>query len=616
MREIYEQPETEAVLLVDAENAFNNLNRGASSHNIKEICPSFHQYLANTCQLPAKMIINDQNGTEEILSEEGSTQGDVPAMAMYAIGTKPLLDKLMDVVDNDKCKQVWYADDSASAGKMHEMRKWWDQLNTSGPKFGYYPKPCKTVLIVKNPEDLELAREIFKDTGITIDTEGERHLGAVIGDQNFKEKYVKKKIDNWIRDVEQLTEIATEEPQLAHSAFTKALCMRWCFVQRTISGIEHLFQPLEDVIREKLITAIVGRRVSDKERRMLALPVRFGGLGILNPVSTAQVEYEISVKITADLKNIIYKQERTLQNYNEDTIKNTIKETKQDKGKRLTAEFELVKSDANDDLKRYLDLAREKTAGAWLTALPIQRTGYAFNKQDFHGAICIRYGWKVPNTPMYCSCGKRNDTDHALTCTLGGYVIMRHNRIRDLEASILKDVCKDVKVEPQLIPVGNRVVESTNSAEGARLDVSAIGVWSPMERTFLDVRVVHPNSPSYRGKSIKDIYKVHEESKKRTYNQRIIQVEKASFTPLVFSTTGGMAPESTRFHRRVAELIAMKTKEEYSHVMNHLRTRLRVTLLKSTLIALRGERGKPRKPKESLNELSFNMIPDMPSYET
>ena len=107
-----------------------------------------------------------------------------------------------------------------------------------------------------------------------------------------------------------------------------------------------------------------------------------------------------------------------------------------------------------------------------------------------------------------------------------------------------------------------------------------------------------------------------EESKKRTYNQRIIQVEKASFTPLVFSTTGGMAPESTRFHRRLAELISMKTKEEYSHVMNHLRTRLRITLLKSTLIALRGERGKQRKPKASMSELSFNMIPDMPSYET
>ena len=144
MRNIYEDDETEAVLLVDAENAFNNLNRRAAIHNIKQICPNFHRYLANTYQLPAKMIINDQNNqNDNILSEEGSTQGDVPAMAMYAIGTKPLLDKLMSVVDKQICKQVWYADDSASGGKIMEIRKWWQELTVTGPKYGYYPNAKK-----------------------------------------------------------------------------------------------------------------------------------------------------------------------------------------------------------------------------------------------------------------------------------------------------------------------------------------------------------------------------------------------------------------------------------------------------------------------------------------
>ena len=41
MRKIYEKDDTEAIMLVDAENAFNNLNRGAALHNIKEICPPF-----------------------------------------------------------------------------------------------------------------------------------------------------------------------------------------------------------------------------------------------------------------------------------------------------------------------------------------------------------------------------------------------------------------------------------------------------------------------------------------------------------------------------------------------------------------------------------------------
>jgi hypothetical protein len=252
------------------------------------------------------MWINDKNGVcDGILSEEGSTQGDVPAMGMYAIGTKPLLNKLLTVVNNTDCKQVWYADDSSAAGKIREIKKWWDELNETGPKYGYYPKPSKTILIVKNAEKLELANHIFGNSGITIGIEGERHLGAVIGSDTFKEKYVKRKVDSWIADVEQISGIGMDEPQIALSAFTKALCMRWTFVQRTISGISHLFQPLEDAIRSKFIPAIVGRKISDIERKILALPVRFGGIGVLNPVETSETEYEASKKTTENLKELI-----------------------------------------------------------------------------------------------------------------------------------------------------------------------------------------------------------------------------------------------------------------------------------------------------------------------
>ena len=237
-------------------------------------------------------------GEDCIKSEEGSTQGDVPAMQMYATGTRPLIDRLGDVVDSQVCKQAWYADDSAAAGKTVEVKKWWDELNAEGPKYGYYPKPSKTVLIVKNPELMEHAMEIFGNTGVTIALEGERHLGAVIGSTSFKEKYVENKIQKWVTDVEELSIIAQIEPQIALSAYTKALCMRWCFVQRTISDISHLFQPLEDVIRDKFIPAVVGRAVSDIERRMLALPVRFGGIGIQNPVKTADIEHSNSIRIT------------------------------------------------------------------------------------------------------------------------------------------------------------------------------------------------------------------------------------------------------------------------------------------------------------------------------
>ena len=68
---------------------------------------------------------------------------------------------------------------------------------------GYYAKPSKSWLIVKL-EYLEDAKEVFKGTGIQITTEGQRHLGAVVGSEHFKLEYVTGKIDGWIAELEKL----------------------------------------------------------------------------------------------------------------------------------------------------------------------------------------------------------------------------------------------------------------------------------------------------------------------------------------------------------------------------------------------------------------------------
>ena len=70
--------------------------------------------------------------------------------------------------------------------------------------------------------------------------------------------------------------------------------------------------------------------------------------------------------------------------------------------------------------------------------------------------------------------------------------------------------------------------------------------------TFVDVCIVHKNSPSYEDSTAAEVYRDNENRKKRAYNDRITHVEKGSFTPLIFSTTGGMGAECTRYHKRVA----------------------------------------------------------------
>ena len=77
----------------------------------------------------------------------------------------------------------------------------------------------------------------------------------------------------------------------------------------------------------------------------------------------------------------------------------------------------------------------------------------------------------------------------------------------------------------------------------------------------------------------------------------------------VYTPFGGMGQEADRYHKRLAELIAEKRNESYSHVVDYIRTRLRFCLLKCVLTSLRGVRGKRIKENVTpVSNLSFNLI--------
>ena len=420
-----------------------------------------------------------------------------------------------------------------------------------------------------------------------------------------------------VQDVEELSLIAKDEPQLALAAFTKALCHRWTFVQRTIPNIEHLFDPLEHAIHHKLIPALTGREVSDLERKMLSLPVRMGGMGILNPAETANREYSASIAITGKLKELIINQEMTLKEYDQKMVNEVSKSISSLKEEALKVKAAEIKANLDDNKARLFQLAQEKGCGSWLTALPIQSMGYVLNKEEFKDSVRLRYGWPITNIPAHCVCGRKNDVDHTLTCKHGGHSIFRHDRIKHTNAEFMKQVCHDVQVEPELIPVESLDYLVGNMSERARLDISARGLFGPFQKTMFDVRVFHPNAPSYKNREISQLYLTHEKMKCKDYEQRVIQVEKASFIPLVYSTHGGMAGKATSFHKRLAKLISEKKQERYNDVMNCMRTKLCFTMLRSVLISVRGTKGKSvRRTETPLPYVSYNLIPEMRSYES
>ena len=156
-------------------------------------------------------------------------------------------------------------------------------------------------------------------------------------------------------------------------------------------------------------------------------------------------------------------------------------------------------------------------------------------------------------------------------------------------------VCNDVEVEPVLQEVpGETLNHGANKAPDARLDSHVQGFWERQRSAFFDFRVCHPNADSYRDLTPRQIYKKHENEKKRQYAERVMEIEQGTFTPLVFKTAGGMKDECAEYHSRLAELIANKKGESYSSAISWIRAKVSFAIVRSAILCLRGSRSRRR----------------------
>ena len=176
VHQIFNDPDSQAVLLVDVTNAFNCLNRKAALLNIHSLCPSLATVLTNTYRSDVQLHIDG----ETLYSQEGTTQGDPLAMAMPAIGILPLIQQLSPL----QATQAWFADDATAGGHIQHLHEWWTKLQNSGPSYEYYANPAKTWLIVKE-DYVQSAKMTFASTGVNITTHGKEHLGAALGSTSF-----------------------------------------------------------------------------------------------------------------------------------------------------------------------------------------------------------------------------------------------------------------------------------------------------------------------------------------------------------------------------------------------------------------------------------------------
>ena len=123
---------------------------------------------------------------------------------------------------------------------------------------------------------------------------------------------------------------------------------------------------------------------------------------------------------------------------------------------------------------------------------------------------------------------------HTMNCKKGGFITIRHNDLRDLTANLLTEVCKDVDIEPQLLPVTGETFNNrtTNTSNEARVDIKSKRFWVRGQQAFFDVRVFDPNADRYLNKALPQCYIQNEKEKKRQYNERVLEIDHGSLPPL------------------------------------------------------------------------------------
>ena len=165
------------------------------------------------------------------------------------------------------------------------------------------------------------------------------------------------------------------------------------------------------------------------------------------------------------------------------TVKTIKHEKQKEKEKNLNEKVSLIYQTLPPETKKAVEDTRLLGASSWMSVLPLSLYGFSLNKGEVRDAIRLRYGKELRGLPSQCPCGQKFDVNHALNCKKGGFVIIRHNNIRDFEADLLAEVHRDVEIEPKLQPVEGEQIDGL-VGENARPDVRARGVWRQGQNAF------------------------------------------------------------------------------------------------------------------------------------
>ena len=119
-----------------------------------------------------------------------------------------------------------------------------------------------------------------------------------------------------------------------------------------------------------------------------------------NPSESAESEYSASIRMSAPLVDKIMAQSH--ETPVDADVRRPMHAVRKEKDDDLKGKLEELKVSLPVRTQRAVDLACEKGASNWLTAIPLKDMNFNLSKREFRDALRLHYDWPIPNSPSVC----------------------------------------------------------------------------------------------------------------------------------------------------------------------------------------------------------------------
>jgi hypothetical protein len=188
-------------------------------------------------------------------------------------------------------------------------------------------------------------------------------------------------------------------------------------LERVTKEIGPVFASIKQTLAKTFLPTLFFNEYDDDDpRRALAgLPIRWAGLAIPDPTTSAQPNYEASILLCSHILAAFL---------GVDVFRSTDHAAK--------SESSLNNLASKMSCNNHRTILRGKETGQWLSVLPSTVNGTELSAQELRDALLLRHARCPPDLPIQCDgCQQKFSVRHALECKRGGLVISRHNEIQD-----------------------------------------------------------------------------------------------------------------------------------------------------------------------------------------